>query len=63
MLQTSRPCTQLAQQLHAAEKGVGKAKKELSGNHIHHCMEETSVAMPREVGDSIKEFQGGTKYL
>jgi hypothetical protein len=30
---------------------------------IHHCMEETSDALPREFRDLIKEFQGFTKYL
>jgi hypothetical protein len=32
-------------------------------DHIHHCMEETSSALPREFRDLIKEFQGVTKYL
>jgi len=63
MLQASGPWPELAQQLHAVEQAVGKAKKELSRNHIHHCMQETSVAMPREVRESIKEFPGVTKYL
>jgi len=63
MLRASGPCPELAQQLHAVENAVGNAKKELSRKHIHHCMQETSVAMPREVRESIKEFQGVTKYL
>ena len=53
----------LAQQLHAVEKAIGNAKKELIKDHIHHCMEETSEALPREFRDLIKEFQGVTKYL
>jgi hypothetical protein len=54
---------ELAQQLHAVEKAIGNAKKELIKDHIHHCMEETSEALPREFRDLIKEFQGVTKYL
>ena len=54
---------ELSQQLHAVEKALSNAKKELIKDHIHHCMEETSAAMPREVRDLIKEFQGVTKYL
>ena len=53
----------LAQQLHAVEKAIGNAKKELIRNHIEHCMEETSAALPREFKDLMKEFQGFTKYL
>jgi DNA-binding FrmR family transcriptional regulator len=63
MLETGRPCMDLAQQLHAVEKAISNAKKELIKDHMHHCMEETSEAMPREFRDLIKEFQGVTKYL
>jgi uncharacterized protein len=54
---------ELSQQLHAVEKALGNAKKELIKDHIHHCMEETSEALPREVKEFIKEFQEVTKYL
>jgi len=47
----------------SGEKAIGNAKKELIKDHIHHCMEETSGALPREFRDLIKEFQGVTKYL
>jgi DNA-binding FrmR family transcriptional regulator len=63
MVEAGRPCMELSQQLHAVEKALGNAKKELIKDHIHHCMEETSEAMPREVKEFIKEFQGVTKYL
>jgi DNA-binding FrmR family transcriptional regulator len=63
MLEAGRPCMDLVQQLHAVEKALGNAKKELIKDHLHHCMEETSEAMPREVKALIKEFQGVTKYL
>ncbi len=63
MLVADRPCMELAQQLHAVEKAIGNAKKELIKDHIHHCMEETSGALPRELKDLLKEFQGVTKYL
>jgi DNA-binding FrmR family transcriptional regulator len=63
MLEAGRPCLDLAQQLHAVEKAVANAKKQLIKDHIKHCMEETSDAMPREFKALIKEFQGVTKYL
>ena len=63
MLDSGRPCLELAQQLHAVEKAIGNAKKELIKDHINHCMEEASEALPREFRELIKEFQGVTKYL
>jgi uncharacterized protein len=63
MLESGRPCMELAQQLHAVEKAIGNAKKELIKDHIHHCVEEAAEALPREFRDLIKEFQGVTKYL
>jgi uncharacterized protein len=63
MLETGRPCLDLAQQLHAVEKAIGNAKKELIKDHIGHCMEEASVPLPREFKAIIKEFQDVTKYL
>jgi DNA-binding FrmR family transcriptional regulator len=63
MMDEGRPCMELTQQLHAVEKAIANAKKELIKDHIRHCMEETSESMPREVRALIKEFQGVTKYL
>jgi uncharacterized protein len=63
MLENGSSCMQIAQQLHAVEKAIGNAKKELIKDHLHHCVEETSEAMPREVRELIKEFRGVTKYL
>jgi DNA-binding FrmR family transcriptional regulator len=63
MMEMRRPCMELAQQLHAVEKAIGNAKKALIKDHLHHCMHETSDALPREVRTLIEEFQGVTKYL
>jgi hypothetical protein NreA len=63
MMEAGRPCMELTQQLHAVEKAISNAKKELIKDHIHHCMDETSESMPREIRALLKEFQGVTKYL
>lgn len=63
MLEQGRSCMDVAQQLHAVEKAIGAAKKELIKDHIHHCLEETSAGMPKAVRLLISEFQGVTKYL
>jgi uncharacterized protein len=63
MLEAGRPCLELAQQLHAVEKAIGNAKKELIRDHMQHCMEDATQSLPRELRDMIKEFQGIAKYL
>ncbi len=63
MFEANRRSIDLAQQLRAVEKAIGNAKKELIKDHISHCMEETSTALPREFKTLLKEFQAFTKYL
>ena len=63
MLESGSSCMEIAQQLHAVEKAIGNAKRELITDHLHHCVEEKTQALPREVRDLIKEFHGVTKYL
>lgn len=63
MLEQGRSCMDIAQQLHAVEKAIGNAKKELIKDHLNHCVQDTLETLPREVRTLIKEFQGITKYL
>jgi uncharacterized protein len=63
MLEKDSSCMELAQQLHAVEKAIGNAKKELIKEHLHHCVEETLEELPAEARALLKEFQGVTKYL
>ena len=63
MMESGRPCMEVAQQLHAVEKAIGNAKKGLIKDHIHHCMDETAAALPRDLRELISEIQGVTKYL
>lgn len=63
MLDQGRSCMEVAQQLHAVEKAIGNAKKELIKDHLNHCLDEASESLPREVKSLIREFQGVTKYL
>jgi DNA-binding FrmR family transcriptional regulator len=57
MIEEGRSCQDLAQQLHAIEKAVGSAKRELIHDHIEHCLEDE--------GDksSVKELKQLAKYL
>ncbi len=63
MMEAGRPCLDLAQQLHAVERAIGNAKKELIKDHLHHCMDESAAALPRELKAMLKDFQAVTKYL
>lgn len=40
MIEQEKPCLDIAQQLHAVEAAVAKAKKELIHDHIEHCLDD-----------------------
>jgi hypothetical protein NreA len=63
MIETGRPCLDLAQQLHAVEKAIGQAKRTLIQDHLDHCLEETVGALGRDQRRSIDDFKEITKYL
>jgi uncharacterized protein len=63
MIETGRPCLDIAQQMHAVEKAVSQAKKTLIQDHLDHCLEEAVGSLPREQRRSIDEFKEITKYL
>ncbi|HVY89921.1 MAG TPA: metal-sensing transcriptional repressor [Hyphomonadaceae bacterium] len=58
MIEEGRPCVDLAQQLHAVEKAIGNAKRELIHDHIEHCLEDGEGHR-----NSLKEVKLLTKYL
>ncbi|NMG77068.1 metal-sensing transcriptional repressor [Aromatoleum diolicum] len=62
MLETERPCIDIAQQLQAVESAVASAKKTLVQDHIDHCLEH-AIAEGRGAGDAIRELKQLTKYL
>jgi DNA-binding FrmR family transcriptional regulator len=57
MFEEGRPCVDLAQQLHAVEKAVSNAKRELVNDHLEHCLDE----MERKA--AVREFKALSKYL
>ncbi|MDQ3559991.1 MAG: metal-sensing transcriptional repressor [Pseudomonadota bacterium] len=63
MIETGRPCLDIAQQLHAVEKAIGQAKKTLIQDHLDHCLEATIGALPKEQRRPIDEFKAIAKYL
>jgi hypothetical protein NreA len=59
MIEAQRPCTDLAQQLHAVERAISSAKRELIHDHIEHCLE--SDAGGNRV--ALREIKQLAKYL
>ena len=63
MVEHGRDCLDLAQKLHAVEKAVANAKKMLIHDHIDHCLEQATGAIPRSERGPIDAFKEITKYL
>ncbi len=63
MIETGRPCVDIAQQLHAVEKAVCQAKKTLIHDHLDHCLEQAAGALERDKRGPVDEFKTITKYL
>jgi DNA-binding FrmR family transcriptional regulator len=63
MIEAERPCADLAQQLHAVEKAIGNAKRELIQDHIDHCLEDAAGQGGREAKAALAELKTLTKYL
>ena len=60
MMETNRPCADVAQQLHAVEAAVSKAKRELIHDHIEHCLEAGSNGDGKPELAELKQL---AKYL
>jgi len=63
MIETQRPCLDVAQQLHAVEKAIVAAKKVLIHDHIDHCLEQAVGPASGKSTAPIEEFKEITKYL
>ena len=63
MIESGRPCLDIAQQLHAVEKAVTQAKRTLIQDHLDHCLEATVGSLPKDQRRPIDEFKEITKYL
>ena len=63
MIEDGRPCTELAQQLHAVESAIANAKRELIHDHIEHCLGNGVVAAEATSSTALSEFKTLAKYL
>lgn len=66
MIESGRSCLDIAQQLHAVEKAITQAKRNLIQDHIDHCLERAGTNQTGGKGDTrapIREFKEISKYL
>ena len=63
MFAEGRSCLDLSQQLHAVEKAVVSAKRELIHDHIEHCLVDTENADGIDAKAALTEFKALSKYL
>ena len=63
MMEDSRPCVDLAQQLHAVERAITNAKRHLIQDHIDHCLEDVAGTDAGSSRTALKEFRQLAKYL
>ena len=59
MIEDGKSCVELAQQLHAVEQAVAKAKKALIHDHIEHCLEGRNV----DSRTALRDLKQLAKYL
>lgn len=63
MIEQGRSCLELAQQLHAVEKAISNAKRELVQDHMEHCLGDGMASTGRDTKAAMTEFKALAKYL
>lgn len=63
MLSEDRACLDVAQQLHAVERAIAAAKKQLIHDHIDHCLDHAPGTPAASSRRALGEFKAITKYL
>lgn len=63
MIEAGRPCLDVAQQLHAVESAVTKAKTTLIEDHLDHCLDTVVGPMNADQRQEIADFKAIAKYL
>ncbi|MAC79691.1 MAG: nickel resistance protein [Rhodobacteraceae bacterium] len=62
MIETGRPCVDIAQQLYAVERAIQTAKSALIHDHVEHCLTEAAEE-PEGRARQLAEFKEITRYL
>ena len=63
MMSEDRACLDVAQQLHAVERAIAAAKKQLIHDHIDHCLDHALKKSATSSRQAVSEFKAITKYF
>jgi uncharacterized protein len=63
MIEQSRPCAQIAQQLQAVESAIESAKKALIHDHISQSLQRSFRATGPKGRAALRDFRTIAKYL
>ena len=63
MIENGRPCRDIAQQMHAVEKAVSRAKKTLIQDHIDNCLEDAVDGLSHKQRHSMEDVKAIARYL
>lgn len=63
MFGEGRNCLELAQQLHAVEKAISEAKRQLIHDHVDHCLDKAANGRGAPARAVVSEFKAISRYL
>lgn len=63
MIESGRPCVDLAQQLFAVESAIANAKRELIHDHMEHCIGDAVGPEGMPAAEALDEFRQLVRYL
>ena len=63
MFGEGRSCLDLAQQLHAVERAIGEAKRQLIHDHVDHCLDAAAHGNGKPTKTVVNEFKEISRYL
>ncbi len=63
MFGEGRTCVELAQQLHAVEKAIAEAKRQLIHDHVDHCLDAAANGSGKPARQVVSEFKAISRYL
>lgn len=64
MFEEERPCLDIAQQLHAVEKAIVEAKRQLIHDHVDHCLDVAANGRGKPTTRAVvNEFKAISRYL
>ncbi|MBF0620665.1 MAG: metal-sensing transcriptional repressor [Magnetococcales bacterium] len=63
MIESNRPCPDVAQQFHAVTNALNNAKRAFVMDHIEHCIHDGLSKEDADVKQLLEELKDMTKYL